>query len=122
MKMHRKDLSRGATASFVGGVAGLLGYLVVGLLPSLVYGGYAGVALGTALLGAPLDSSILARAIVAFGMVAGVLATAGLFVVLGAVMGAGVHVLLRNVLPAAENSGNANGDPQEQESGANSSS
>ena len=113
--MYRKDLSHGATAAFVGGVAGLLGYLVVGLLPSLVYGGYAGVALGSALLGAPVDGSLAARAIVGFGMVAGVLATAGLFVVLGAVLGAGAHMALRKALPASENGESANGARQEQE-------
>lgn len=121
MKLHRKDLSRGATASFVGGVAGLLGYLVVGLLPSLVYGGYAGVALGTALLGAPVDGSLAARAIVAFGMVAGVLATAGLFVVLGAVMGAAVHAILKSLVPAYESSDSPEAELQAQEPGNGSS-
>ena len=112
MKMSRKDLTPGATASFVGGVGGLLVYLVVGLLPSLVYGGYAGVALGSALLGAPLDGAIVARAIVAFGMVAGVLATAGLFVVVGAVMGAALYTVARSLMPAAAKEEEAAAEPE----------
>jgi hypothetical protein len=69
------------TFAFVSGMVGLLAFLVFGLVPSLVYGGYAGVTLAAALLGHPLGTSLLARGIVAFGMLAGLLATAGLFVV-----------------------------------------
>jgi len=85
--------------TFGGGVLGLLAYLAIGLLPSLVYGGYAGVSLSVALFGAPLDGSLISRSIVGFGMLVGVLSTAGLFVVLGAVLGVGLHTVLA---PAAK--------------------
>ena len=90
-------VERGAgykTATFIGGVAGLVGYLAVGLLPSIVYGGYAGVTLAAALFGTPIDASWMARGVVLFGMVIGLLATAALFVVVGAALGAGTHSLI----------------------------
>ena len=74
------------TFTFVGGVTGLVAFLFVGLLPSLVYGGYAGVALAAAILGAPIQGT-MARAFVAAGMAFGLLTVAGLFVVIGAIAG-----------------------------------
>lgn len=79
------------TVAFVGGLVGLVAFLACALVPSLVYGGYAGVVLAAALLGAPLGTGLLARGIVAFGMLAGLLATAGLFVVGGAAVGTMMH-------------------------------
>lgn len=94
------------TFAFGGGIIGLLAFLVVGLLPSLVYGGFAGAALAAGLLGHPVDASMMARGITIFGMVAGLLATAGVFVVVGAVVGSTVHALARATMkqetPAAE--------------------
>lgn len=78
-------------AAFVGGMVGLLAFLAIALVPSLVYGGYAGVTLGVVLLGHPLGASLLARGIVAFGMLTGLLATSSLFVVWGAASGTLVY-------------------------------
>ena len=83
------------TFAFGGGIIGLIAFLIVGLLPSLVYGGFAGAALAAGLLGHPVDASIMARGITIFGMVAGLLATGGVFVVVGAVAGSTVHALAR---------------------------
>ena len=79
------------TSTFVGGIVGLVGYLAIGLLPSIVYGGFAGVTLAAALFGTPIDASWMARGVVVFGMVIGLLATAALFVVVGAALGAGFY-------------------------------
>ena len=83
------------TFAFGGGLIGLIAFLVIGLLPSLVYGGFAGAALAAGLLGHPVDASLMARGITIFGMVAGLLATGGIFVVMGAVLGSTVHALAR---------------------------
>ncbi len=83
------------TFAFGGGIVGLIAFLIIGLLPSLVYGGFAGAALAAGLLGHPVDASMMARGITIFGMVAGLLATAGVFVVVGAVFGSIVHALAR---------------------------
>lgn len=86
-KVPRDGRASYRIAAFAGGVVGLLAFLAVGLVPSLVYGGYAGVSLGVVLLGHPLGASLLARAVVAFGMLTGALATASLFIVWGATSG-----------------------------------
>lgn len=79
------------TVTFVSGLVGLVAFLAFALVPSIVYGGYAGVILAAALLGAPLGTGLLARGIVGFGMLAGLLATAGLFVVGAAAIGTVGH-------------------------------
>ena len=88
------------TFAFVGGVAGLIGFLFVGLLPAMVYVGYAGVTLASALFGTPIDATLAARSVVLFGMVVGLLATASLFAVVGAALGAGAHAMADKVAPA----------------------
>ncbi len=85
------------TFAFVGGLAGLVTFLFVGLLPSIVYGGFAGVTLASSILGGPIDSSLFARGLVVFGMVVGLLGAAGVFVVVGAAVGAGAYGLVRTV-------------------------
>lgn len=97
---HRPTVNDRARAfAFGGGVVGLVTFLAVGLLPSLVYGGFAGATLAAALLGHPVDGGLFARAIVVFGMVTGLLATAGVFVVGGAALGSLLHGLARVGLP-----------------------
>ena len=83
------------TFVFGGGIAGLVSFLAVGLLPSIVYGGFAGVTLAAAILGHPVGGSILARGIVVFGTVVGLLATAAIFVVAGAALAAGLYSAMR---------------------------
>jgi len=102
MKSTHTQNHTNRTFTFAGGVIGLIAYLAIGLLPSLVYGGYAGVSLSVALFGAPLDASIVSRGIVAFGMLVGVLSTAGLFVVLGAVLGVGLATVFAPAMKKAE--------------------
>ena len=83
------------TFGFIGGLLGLIAFLAIGLLPSLVYGGFAGVILAAAVLGSPIGSGIMARALVAFGMLIGLLATGGLFVVMGSALSVAVYHLAR---------------------------
>jgi hypothetical protein len=76
------------TSTLVGAAIGLAAFLGIGLLPSLVYGGYAGVLLAGGILGTPLHATAAARAIIVGGMVFGVMGVASLFTVTGAVVGA----------------------------------
>lgn len=94
--------SSNRTFAFGGGVLGLAVFLAFGLLPSIVYGGFAGVTLASAMVGAPVEGSLIARGLVVFGMVIGLLGTAGVFVVVGAALGAAVHALFRAVMPASD--------------------
>ena len=81
--------------TLLGGAAGLIGFLAVGLLPSLVCGGWAGVTLAATLFGTPIDTSWLARGVLIVSMGVELLATAAGFVILGAALGAGTYSLLQ---------------------------
>jgi len=89
-------------ASFIGGIIGLVTFLVVGLLPSLLYGGYAGLILGTALFGSPVHESIFAQATVVMGVLCGLLAVGGLFVLGGAILASGIWLLAVSAMPEPE--------------------
>jgi len=82
--------SKANNITFVGGIVGLLTYLVIGLLPSLLYGGYAGIILGTAIFGSPIHENVFAQATVALGVLSGVLAIGGVFVLGGAILATGI--------------------------------
>ncbi len=86
--------------SLIGAGVGLALFLAVGLLPSLLYGGYAGVLLAGGIFGTPVGATFLVRALVIFGMVLGVAGVGSLFAVSGAAAGAAVGALTR-ALPAA---------------------
>jgi hypothetical protein len=81
------------TATLVGSGIGLALFLAVALLPSVLYGGYAGLMLASGIFGAPVQPTFLVKALIVFGMVLGVTGIASLFAVLGAVAGATVNAL-----------------------------
>ncbi|MHB8877937.1 MAG: hypothetical protein ACYC8T_29940 [Myxococcaceae bacterium] len=94
MRKHNK-------ASLVGVALGLLIFLTMALLPSLVYGGYAGLLLAGGIFGTPVEPSVLARGLVAFGMILGVVAVASIFAVGGAALGALVGSLFEKASEVA---------------------
>jgi hypothetical protein len=81
------------THSLVGAGLGLVVFLAVGLLPTVLYGGYAGVVLAGGLFGTPVSSTYAVRALIVVGMVLGVTGVAALFAALGAAAGAAVGAL-----------------------------
>jgi hypothetical protein len=95
------DLSRSAKDdimnrkhyTLIGAAVGLATFLALGLLPALLYGGYAGVLLAGGIFGTPLKATFLVRGLIVFGMVMGVVGIGGLFAVGGAVGGAAVSAL-----------------------------
>jgi hypothetical protein len=70
--------------SLAGAGAGLVLFLALGLLPALLYGGYAGVALASALAGGPVGAGVAVRGVVLVG---------ALFALAGAAAGAALAVL-----------------------------
>jgi hypothetical protein len=86
--------TRANHVSVIGGLVGLVTFLVVGLLPSLLYGGYAGVIVGGAIFGTPVHESVFAQATVFLGAIAGVFSIGGVFVLGGAILTTGAHGLL----------------------------
>jgi len=77
--------------TIIGGLVGLAIFLAVGLLPSLLYGGYAGVVLGGAIFGTPIHESAFAQATVVLGVISGVLSFGGFFVLGGAILTTGAY-------------------------------
>jgi hypothetical protein len=80
--------------TLIGAAVGLAAFLAIALLPSLLYGGYAGVLLAGGIFGTPVHATFLVRALIVFGMVLGVVGVGGLFAVGGAAAGAAVSVML----------------------------
>ena len=76
------------TFTLIGAAVGLTLFLAIGLLPALLYGGYAGVLLAGGIFGTPLVASFLVHSLIVGGMIIGTLAVAGLFTVAGAAIGA----------------------------------
>jgi hypothetical protein len=91
------NTSKNASKTFtlIGAGVGLAAFLALGLLPSILYGGYAGVLLAGGIFGTPVDASFAVRAFIVGGMVIGVAAVASLFATVGAVIGAAIAALTR---------------------------
>ena len=85
--MNRKSYT------LIGAAVGLALFLALALLPSLLYGGYAGVLLAGGIVGTPVKATLFVRALIVFGMALGVVSVAALFAVGGAVAGAAVSIL-----------------------------
>ena len=90
--------------TLVGSGIGLALFLAIGLLPSMLYGGYAGLLLAGGIFGTPVEPTMLPRALIVFGMVLGVVAVGSLFAVVGAAAGAAVGALTSVTIrkPAAD--------------------
>lgn len=93
------------TITLLGAGLGLATFLALGLLPALLYGGYAGVLLAGGIFGTPIQPTFLVKALITFGMLLGVVGVGSLFTVGGAVTGAALSALthggeVADVLPA----------------------
>ena len=95
------------TPTIIGAAVGLALFLAIGLLPALLYGGYAGVLLAGAITGTPVQSTFLVRALIVFGMVLGATGVGALFTVGGAVVGAAIAALTGVPSRKAEEKGSA---------------
>lgn len=79
--------------SLIGAAVGFAAFLTVALMPSLLYGGYAGLLLAGGVFEAPLPPSFAMRALIALGMAMGAAGAGSLFTVGGAAAGAAVSML-----------------------------
>jgi hypothetical protein len=96
MKSSSTPAVRGLNAfSVVGASIGLLAFLAVALLPSLLYGGVAGVQLASGIFGMPDAPTFGVYTFIVLGILFAVTTVASLFAALGALAGASVDVLTR---------------------------
>ncbi len=91
--MHTENVMTRKSFTLIGAAVGLALFLAIALLPSLLYGGYAGVLLAGGIFGLPVKATLLVRGLIVFGMVLGVVGVGALFAVGGAATGAAVSVL-----------------------------
>jgi hypothetical protein len=94
--------------TLVGAGLGLVTFLAVGLLPTVLYGGYAGVLLAGLVSGTPVVATFAVKALIVVGMVVGVTAVAALFAAVGAAAGAAVGVLASGAWRARASSSDEN--------------
>ncbi len=94
-------MKRNKTVALVGAAVGFALFLAVALLPSLLYGGYAGLMLAGGIFGTPVPPGILSRGLVVFGMVLAVFGTAAVFAVAGAAAASAVAGIAK-LIPGAE--------------------
>jgi hypothetical protein len=66
---------------YLGATAGLILFIVIGLLPSSFVGGVLGLKIASYVLGTAVESALISRAVVGIAMVTGVLVTGLVFVV-----------------------------------------
>lgn len=86
------------TGTLVGGLIGIVSFIVFALLPSIVYGGYAGIILYSSIYGQLGGSNLTSRLFVAFGMLFGVLSVAAIFTVMGAALATGLVYGVRSFM------------------------
>ncbi len=83
-------MKRNKIVAVAGAAVGIALFLAIGLLPAVLYGGYAGLLLAGGIFGTPLPEHVFARGLVAFGSLLGVFATAAVFAVSGAAVASGL--------------------------------
>ena len=81
-----KDTLRNKT-SYVGAGAGLVGFVIYGLLPGSMIGGMLGLTIAGRLMGMPVEPGIVARILVTLSMLMGVLLSGLVFTVAGSTLG-----------------------------------
>jgi hypothetical protein len=73
----------------IGGVLGMIGFLVFGLIPGFYFGSFGTLVVLKHLLG-PVEANVLTRVIVVVGTLMGLFCMASVCIVLGAVFGTAV--------------------------------
>ncbi len=83
----------------VGAGIALIFFLWVALLPSMMFGGYAGTLLAGGIFGTPVPPTLLARGLVVFGMVLGVISVASAYAIAGALLSSVAWEIVLRVTP-----------------------
>lgn len=75
---------------YIGATAGLILFILIGLLPSSFVGGVLGLKIAAYIMGTGVDTALLFRAIVGISMVLGILVTGVVFVLGASLVGWGI--------------------------------
>ncbi len=85
MTSHRNHIA--LLPTYIGAAVSFLAYIAVGAVPGILYGGYMGLSMSSALFGNLAEPTVLARVITGGGMVLGLCASLFFFLVAGAFLG-----------------------------------
>ncbi|GMV42158.1 MAG: hypothetical protein AMXMBFR64_38740 [Myxococcales bacterium] len=86
--------------TYIGSVVGLISFLMVGLVPGVMYGGHMGLVMVEALLGMHAEPSLFTKVVTGGGILLGLVTTLFFFLVVGALVGTFAGLLLRPFLRA----------------------
>jgi len=87
---------------YAGTGTGLILFLLVGMFPGSLVGGAVGLMISNFMFGGPVEASIIPRMITVVSMVAGIIASAGVFIVGSSVLGWMVGTAADTVQAASE--------------------
>jgi hypothetical protein len=90
MTNEEKEMTMNRAAK-IGALVGLVLFLCAGLIPASLYGGYMGTMMATTLFGPITTANWVTQIIIAGGVCLGICATLSLFLILGALLGAGSY-------------------------------
>jgi len=92
----RKDMVLMGTK--VGAAVGLIAFLIFGIMPGFFFGSYGSLLVMSHLMGGvPVEPSMLVRAVVAVGILMGVVCIASVSIVTGAIAGTAIGYLIEAV-------------------------
>ena len=96
----RKDMVLMGTK--VGAAIGLIGFLIFGIMPGFFFGSYGSLLVVSHLMGGvPVEPTMLVRAVVAVGILMGVVCIASVSIVTGAIIGTAIGYLIESVTAPA---------------------
>ena len=87
---------------YVGTGTGLILFLLVGMFPGSLIGGAVGLMISNLLFSGPVEASLIPRIITVVSMVAGIIGSAGLFIIGTSVLGWGIGAAIDTVQAASE--------------------
>lgn len=85
MNTHRNHIQ--LLPTYLGAATSFLAYLFAGAVPGILYGGYMGLIMSTALFGNAAEPTLLTRLVTGGGMALGLFASLFFFLVVGAFVG-----------------------------------
>lgn len=102
----RKEMVRMGTK--IGAVLGGLAFLIFGTIPGFYFGSYGSLVVMKHLMGGSLEPTVLVRAVVAVGILLGIVCVASVSIVLGSIVGTGIgYAVEAATSPAAVKEGEA---------------
>jgi len=88
----RKEMVRMGTK--IGAVLGGVVFLAFGLIPGVYFGSYGALMVVKHLMGGPVEPTVLARMIIAGGMILGIACLASVSIIVGSILGTALGYLI----------------------------